>query len=143
MVCPCPSIPLRLLDVFHAMINLFEVFPSSNRASMLKHAIWMLSTGERCEFNFGERPFNYPMPGFQPLVDPPSHVEAAHYLLGCLRRIANAKQITSGAWVRHPHLFCLQISHSKTSRPGLEGCCICRLDDYIISFEDYAAFATR
>lgn len=43
--------------------------------------------GERCELNFGERPFAHPLPGFRPLVDPPAGRAAAAWLLACLRRL--------------------------------------------------------
>ncbi len=44
-------------------------------------------TGERCELNFGERPFAHPLPGFRPLLDPPAGRAAAEWLLACLRRL--------------------------------------------------------
>ncbi|KAG8640863.1 hypothetical protein MANES_13G077640v8 [Manihot esculenta] len=43
-----------------------------------------LSQGERCELNFGARPFKYPIRGFLPLQDPPSVNLLATQLLRCL-----------------------------------------------------------
>eukprot|EP01018_Ginkgo_biloba_P039209 Gb_19146 [translate_table: standard] len=55
-----------------------------------------LSQGERCDLNFGARPFKYPVEGFLPIQEPPklknggdvALVSAiATYLLGCLLRL--------------------------------------------------------
>lgn len=55
-----------------------------------------LSQGERCDLNFGGRPFKYPVEGFQPIQAPPvvndgelvvSAITRAQYLLGCLQRL--------------------------------------------------------
>nr|AFN42812.1 E3 ubiquitin protein ligase-like protein [Marsilea vestita] len=55
-----------------------------------------LSQGERCELNFGGRPFKYPVESFQPLQSAPSIKEngtlfqslpRAQYLLGCYHRL--------------------------------------------------------
>ncbi|XP_002974307.2 E3 ubiquitin-protein ligase RKP [Selaginella moellendorffii] len=56
-----------------------------------------LSHGERCELNFGGRPFRYPIAGFLPLQAPPvdtsgtnkhgSVIVKAKYLFGCLQKL--------------------------------------------------------
>lgn len=53
-----------------------------------------LSQGERCDLNFGGRPFRYPMEGFQPIQAPPlikdtglPALTQAQFLLGCLQRL--------------------------------------------------------
>ncbi|KAK9841055.1 hypothetical protein WJX81_008302 [Elliptochloris bilobata] len=46
-----------------------------------------LGYGERCELNFGERPFAHPLPGYRPLVASPAGRAAAAWLLACLRRL--------------------------------------------------------
>jgi Kip1 ubiquitination-promoting complex protein 1 len=48
-----------------------------------------LSHGERCELNFGSRPFLYPVPNFRPLQRPPTGaaLRIAPYLSNCLSRL--------------------------------------------------------
>ncbi|XP_012075216.1 E3 ubiquitin-protein ligase RKP isoform X2 [Jatropha curcas] len=46
-----------------------------------------LSQGERCELNFGARPFKYPIQGFLPLQEPPTANLLAAQLLRCLSRL--------------------------------------------------------
>lgn len=46
-----------------------------------------LSQGERCDLNFGSRPFKYPIGGFLPLQAIPSINFLASYLLQCLSRL--------------------------------------------------------
>lgn len=46
-----------------------------------------LSQGERCELNFGSRPFKYPIEGYLPLQSPPSINNFAIQLLRCLSRL--------------------------------------------------------
>lgn len=46
-----------------------------------------LSQGERCDLNFGSRPFKYPIGGFLPLQAIPSLNFLSAYLLGCLSRL--------------------------------------------------------
>ncbi|GKV25291.1 hypothetical protein SLEP1_g34750 [Rubroshorea leprosula] len=46
-----------------------------------------LSQGERCELNFGARPFRYPVDGYLPLQAPPSSANFAKDLLGCFSRL--------------------------------------------------------
>lgn len=54
-----------------------------------------LSHGERCELNFGGRPFRYPVQGFEPIQLPPRcggegmdwACARARFLLGCLQRL--------------------------------------------------------
>lgn len=54
-----------------------------------------LSYGEKCSFNFGRRPFEYPVEGFAPLqpepvIDNNSNSSNSSYLIGCLRALLNA-----------------------------------------------------
>lgn len=46
-----------------------------------------LSQGERCELNFGSRPFKYPVEGYLPFQAPPSINVFAVHLLRCLSRL--------------------------------------------------------
>ncbi|GMH38363.1 hypothetical protein BSKO_06247 [Bryopsis sp. KO-2023] len=48
-----------------------------------------LSHGERCDLNFGGRPFQYPVEGFRPLqlAPPASEIRKSRYLEGCFRRL--------------------------------------------------------
>ncbi|KAF4355134.1 hypothetical protein F8388_026059 [Cannabis sativa] len=46
-----------------------------------------LSQGERCELNFGSRPFKYPVEGYLPLEPPPTVNTCAFKLLSCLSRL--------------------------------------------------------
>ncbi|KAH7290123.1 hypothetical protein KP509_30G032900 [Ceratopteris richardii] len=53
-----------------------------------------LSQGERCDLNFGARPFRFPVDSFQPLQAPPLKKDSripiltqAQYVLGCLQRL--------------------------------------------------------
>ncbi|XP_034901852.1 E3 ubiquitin-protein ligase RKP [Populus alba] len=48
-----------------------------------------LSQGERCELNFGARPFKYPIQGFLPLKAPPPANLLAVQLLQCLSRLSD------------------------------------------------------
>ncbi|KAB5556567.1 hypothetical protein DKX38_007476 [Salix brachista] len=48
-----------------------------------------LSQGERCELNFGARPFKYPIQGFLPLKEPPPANLLAMELLQCLSRLSD------------------------------------------------------
>ncbi|KAI5582324.1 hypothetical protein BDE02_07G078500 [Populus trichocarpa] len=50
-----------------------------------------LSQGERCELNFGARPFKYPIQGFLPLKAPPSANLLAKQLLQCLSRLSDVQ----------------------------------------------------
>ncbi|KAL5555872.1 hypothetical protein UlMin_038108 [Ulmus minor] len=55
-----------------------------------------LSQGERCELNFGARPFKYPIDGYLPLQAPPSVNSFASQLLRCLSRLLDM-HCTEGA----------------------------------------------
>eukprot|EP00884_Botryococcus_braunii_P014434 jgi/Botrbrau1/22992/Bobra.0030s0056.1 len=46
-----------------------------------------LSCGERCEVNFGERPFLYPSKGYSPMVKPPAENAAACFVFTSLDRL--------------------------------------------------------
>ncbi|KAJ4847946.1 hypothetical protein Tsubulata_018544 [Turnera subulata] len=48
-----------------------------------------ISQGERCELNFGARPFKYPIQGFLPLQAPPLVNLSATQLLQCLSRLSD------------------------------------------------------
>lgn len=51
-----------------------------------------LSQGERCDLNFGGRPFRYPVQGFQPIQAPPSTNQLAIRLLRCFSKLLNMWQ---------------------------------------------------
>jgi hypothetical protein len=62
-----------------------------------------LSYTERCELNYGGRPFVYPVKGYQPLQLSPSEHQLGlgTYLLGCMERLARAAATSGtgpGAW---------------------------------------------
>ncbi|KAI7756349.1 hypothetical protein M8C21_004185, partial [Ambrosia artemisiifolia] len=48
-----------------------------------------LSQGERCDLNFGARPFRYPIQGFHPIQVPPSTNQLAVHLLHCFSKLLN------------------------------------------------------
>ncbi|KAL2907202.1 E3 ubiquitin-protein ligase RKP [Bienertia sinuspersici] len=52
-----------------------------------------LSQGERCDLNFGARPFKYPIEGFLPLQDPPPVTSRASQLLQCLSRMLEIERM--------------------------------------------------
>ncbi|KAK9071573.1 hypothetical protein SSX86_008001 [Deinandra increscens subsp. villosa] len=48
-----------------------------------------LSQGERCDLNFGARPFRYPIQEFHPIQIPPSTNQLTVHLLGCFSKLLN------------------------------------------------------
>ncbi|KAL2521490.1 E3 ubiquitin-protein ligase [Forsythia ovata] len=52
-----------------------------------------LSQGERCELNFGARPFRYPVKGFLPIQAPPSSNSLASNLFHCLLRLLEMQRL--------------------------------------------------
>ncbi|GMH14941.1 hypothetical protein Nepgr_016782 [Nepenthes gracilis] len=52
-----------------------------------------LSHGEKCDLNFGSRPFKYPIAGFFPLQGPPSANALASWLLQCLLRLMEVQRM--------------------------------------------------
>ncbi|XP_018676963.2 E3 ubiquitin-protein ligase RKP isoform X2 [Musa acuminata AAA Group] len=50
-----------------------------------------LSDGERCDLNFGARPFKHPVDGFLPIQAPPISRYYANYLLSCLTRLLEVR----------------------------------------------------
>lgn len=52
-----------------------------------------LSQGERCELNFGARPFKYPVRGFLPFQPPPSTDLFTTQLLQCLSRLLDMQRV--------------------------------------------------
>ncbi|KAA8530924.1 hypothetical protein F0562_005616 [Nyssa sinensis] len=52
-----------------------------------------LSQGERCDLNFGARPFRYPIEGFLPIQVPPSTNLLATHLLHCLSRLLEMQRM--------------------------------------------------
>lgn len=52
-----------------------------------------LSQGERCDLNFGARPFKYPIKGFLPMQGPPSTSLLATNLLDCLSRLLEMQRM--------------------------------------------------
>lgn len=66
--------------------------------------------GERCEFNFGARPFAYPVAGYRAVQRPPGDAKAASWLLSAFKRLITSA-ISCGwglsrdtAWVCLPPL---------------------------------------
>ena len=53
-----------------------------------------LSHGEKCDINFGERPFQHPVQGFAPLQEAPEQADLARagWLAECLGRVARASK---------------------------------------------------
>lgn len=52
-----------------------------------------LSQGERCDLNFGARPFKFPVDGFLPIQAPPTQICVITYLLQCLLRLLEVQSI--------------------------------------------------
>ena len=52
-----------------------------------------LSQGERCELNFGSRPFKYPVEGYIPLQSPPSINTFCIQLFHCLSRLLDMHHV--------------------------------------------------
>ncbi|KAE8696236.1 E3 ubiquitin-protein ligase RKP [Hibiscus syriacus] len=52
-----------------------------------------LSQGERCELNFGSRPFKYPIDDYLPLQAPPPSSSFAKQLLDCLSRLLDMQSV--------------------------------------------------
>ncbi|XP_015890975.3 E3 ubiquitin-protein ligase RKP isoform X1 [Ziziphus jujuba] len=52
-----------------------------------------LSPGERCELNFGARPFKYPIEGYRPLQAPPPVNSFASQMLRCLSRLLDLRSL--------------------------------------------------
>ncbi|XP_021736630.1 E3 ubiquitin-protein ligase RKP-like [Chenopodium quinoa] len=52
-----------------------------------------LSQGERCDLNFGARPFKYPIESFLPLQNPPPATSRASQLLQCLSRLLEIERM--------------------------------------------------
>lgn len=55
-----------------------------------------LSQGERCELNFGSRPFKYPIEGYFPIQAPSSVTSFATQLLQCLSRLLDMQRKEQG-----------------------------------------------
>lgn len=51
-----------------------------------------LSRGERCNLNFGARPFKHPVHGFLPVQAPPKQYPVVMYLLQCLSRLLQIQE---------------------------------------------------
>ncbi|XP_045825053.1 E3 ubiquitin-protein ligase RKP isoform X2 [Trifolium pratense] len=57
------------------------------------HPAISLSQGERCELNFGARPFKYPIEGYHPLQTPPSKSYFVTRLLQCWSRLLDMHSV--------------------------------------------------
>jgi Kip1 ubiquitination-promoting complex protein 1 len=57
------------------------------------HPAISLSQGERCELNFGARPFKYPIEGYRPLQAPPSKSYFVTRLLQCWSRLLDMHSV--------------------------------------------------
>ena len=74
-----------------------------SRSSLLAYfPALSLSHGERCELNFGAKPFRYPVEGFEPLHQPPpiSVINRARFLAGCLSRLSCVVETTTTTTAR-------------------------------------------
>ncbi|BBH05621.1 protein related to KPC1 [Prunus dulcis] len=84
-----------------------------------------LSQGERCELNFGARPFRFPIEGYLPLQEPPSLIPVATQLLCCLSRllgmhsVEQAKHSSVQKWRRLKRF----VSHEELFYPASHGIC--------------------
>ncbi|XP_060185646.1 E3 ubiquitin-protein ligase RKP [Lycium barbarum] len=84
-----------------------------------------LSQGERCELNFGEIPFRYPVKGFLPILPPPTRSLLATDLLNCFRRLIEMQRVGRAEFSSVEKLRRLKrfVSFEKLSHPVSRGIC--------------------
>ncbi|XP_049387197.1 E3 ubiquitin-protein ligase RKP isoform X1 [Solanum stenotomum] len=84
-----------------------------------------LSQGERCELNFGEIPFRYPVKGFLPIQPPPTKSSTATDLLNCFRRLIEMQRVGRAEFSSVEKLRRLKrfVSFEKLSHPVSRGIC--------------------
>ncbi|MCD9644889.1 hypothetical protein HAX54_033413 [Datura stramonium] len=84
-----------------------------------------LSQGERCELNFGEIPFRYPVKGFLPIQPPPTRSSIATNLLNCFRRLIEMQRVGRAEFSSVEKLRRLKrfVSFEKLSHPVSRGIC--------------------
>ncbi|CAN4125570.1 unnamed protein product [Withania somnifera] len=84
-----------------------------------------LSQGERCELNFGEIPFRYPVKGFLPIQPPPSRSSIAADLLNCFGRLIEMQRIGRAEFSSVEKLRRLKrfVSFEKLLHPVSRGIC--------------------
>ncbi|TXG60567.1 hypothetical protein EZV62_015140 [Acer yangbiense] len=81
-----------------------------------------LSQGERCELNFGGRPFKYPINCYLPLQAPPSINAYASQLLQCLSRLLGMERAERSSVERSRRLKRF-VSHGEIVYPVSHGIC--------------------
>ncbi|KAM0976304.1 hypothetical protein FF1_019288 [Malus domestica] len=84
-----------------------------------------LSQGERCELNFGARPFRFPIESYFPLQAPPSLVPFATQLLYCLSRLLGMHSVEQANHSSVQKLRILKrfVSHEELFYPVSHGIC--------------------
>ncbi|XP_021802010.1 E3 ubiquitin-protein ligase RKP isoform X2 [Prunus avium] len=84
-----------------------------------------LSQGERCELNFGARPFRFPIEGYLPLQEPPSLIPVATQLLCCLSRLLGMHSVEQAKHSSVQKLRRLKrfVSHEELLYPTSHGLC--------------------
>lgn len=84
-----------------------------------------LSQGERCELNFGEIPFRYPVKGFLPIQPPPTKSSLATDLLNCFGRLIEMQRVGRAEFSSVEKLRRLKrfVSFEKLSHPVSRGIC--------------------
>ncbi|PQM40386.1 E3 ubiquitin-protein ligase RKP [Prunus yedoensis var. nudiflora] len=84
-----------------------------------------LSQGERCELNFGARPFRFPIEGYLPLQEPPSLIPVATQLLCCLSRLLGMHSVEQAKHSSVQKLRRLKrfVSHEELLYPASHGIC--------------------
>lgn len=84
-----------------------------------------LSQGERCELNFGEIPFRYPVKGFLPIQSPPTRSSIVADLLNCFRRLIEMQRVGRAEFSSVEKLRRLKrfVSFEKLSHPVSRGIC--------------------
>lgn len=84
-----------------------------------------LSQGERCELNFGEIPFRYPVKGFLPIQPPPTRSSLATDLLNCFGRLIEMQRVGRAEFSSVEKLRRLKrfVSFEKLSHPVSRGIC--------------------
>ncbi|XP_050369732.1 E3 ubiquitin-protein ligase RKP [Argentina anserina] len=83
-----------------------------------------LSQAERCELNFGGRPFKFPIEGYHPLQAPPSIISFTTQLLRCLSRLLGLHSVEQA---KHSSVEKLRlkrfVSLSEILNPASHGIC--------------------
>ena len=104
-----------------------------------------LSHGEKCDVNFGDRPFLYPIDGFTPMQLPPpvADLKRGRYLADTLGRIMRASRVAAaarGQMHRRPRRAARWGSRTPycSAGPSARGCCRSSLPATIWSLTPYS-----